>query len=182
MSTPVDDRFHSQLSLQPRLFLHTAIYQTIGNGTVSGDFTPWCLYTGAVLTQRHCQQRQLWVIRHDQRRQRERSTVWFSDESRYVFRRHDGRRRVYKTHVMVWGAISSTSRSPLIRIQDNLTAQVYTNNIITPHVPPLLQCPGAIFQQDNARSLTATFTVTHLNQKQRTETTLAVDYFRFQHN
>ncbi|GFW51937.1 DUF1758 domain-containing protein [Trichonephila clavipes] len=54
--------------------------------------------------------------------------------------------------VMVWGAITYNTRSPLVWIRGTMTAQRYVHDILQPHVLPLMQrLPGAIFQQENAR-------------------------------
>ncbi|GFV07157.1 transposable element Tc1 transposase [Trichonephila clavipes] len=54
--------------------------------------------------------------------------------------------------VRVWGAISFDSRPPLVVISGTLTAQRYVDDILrTVLLPFLLQYPGLIFQQDNAR-------------------------------
>ncbi|GFT27444.1 DDE_3 domain-containing protein [Trichonephila clavipes] len=57
---------------------------------------------------------------------------------------------------MVWGAIAYDSRSTLILMRGTLTGERYVDDILRPHVGPLLYgLPGAIFQQNNARSHTA---------------------------
>ena len=104
-----------------------------------------------------------------------------TDESRFLLRRHDGR-RVYRRRgeryaapcvdeapphggggVTVWGAISNTCRSQLVRVQGNLTTAQYIQDILQPHVLPLMGTPGAVFQQDNARPHTARITVAYFN-------------------
>ncbi|GFX70292.1 transposable element Tcb2 transposase [Trichonephila clavipes] len=56
---------------------------------------------------------------------------------------------------MVRGAIAYDSRSTLIVMRGTLTGQRYVDDILRPHVGPFLNgLPGAIFQQDNARSHT----------------------------
>ncbi|GFU69056.1 transposable element Tcb2 transposase [Trichonephila clavipes] len=97
------------------------------------------------------------------------------DESRFVFGTDDNRVRVWSrpgerynsphtvlrhtartAGVMVWGAIAYDSRSTLIVMHGTLTGQRYVDDILRPHVGPFLNGhPGAIFQQDNARSHTA---------------------------
>ncbi|GFU56091.1 uncharacterized protein TNCV_3405521 [Trichonephila clavipes] len=53
--------------------------------------------------------------------------------------------------VMVWGAIAYNTWSPLVLIIGIMTSQRYVQDILQPHVLPLMQrLPGAIFQQDNA--------------------------------
>ncbi|GFU98081.1 transposable element Tcb1 transposase [Trichonephila clavipes] len=59
---------------------------------------------------------------------------------------------------MVWGAIAYDSRSTLIVMRGTLTGQRYVDDILRPHVGPLLNGRGAIFQQDNARPHTAKVT------------------------
>ncbi|GFX46860.1 transposable element Tcb1 transposase [Trichonephila clavipes] len=57
---------------------------------------------------------------------------------------------------MVWGAIAYNTWSPLVLIRGTMAVQWYVNDILQPHVLPLmLRLPGAIFQQDNARPHTA---------------------------
>ncbi|GFT81153.1 transposable element Tcb2 transposase [Trichonephila clavipes] len=59
--------------------------------------------------------------------------------------------------------------TPLVLIQDTVTAQWYVHDILVPHALPLMQrLPGAIFQQVNARPLMARVSQDYL----RTVTTL----------
>ncbi|GFY12464.1 transposable element Tcb2 transposase [Trichonephila clavipes] len=101
--------------------------------------------------------------------------VVFSDESRFVLGTDGNRVRVWRlsgerynsphtvlrhtactADVMVWGAIAYDSRSTLVVMRGTLTGQRYVDNILRPHVGPFLNgLPGAIFQQDKARSHTA---------------------------
>ena len=142
-------------------------------------------YQGNVLTRRHRQARMLWANQHQAWTLRNHwRDVWFSDVSRFLLQRHDGRRRVYRRHgeryaapcvdeaprhggggVTVWGAVSNTGRSQLVRVQGNLTAAQYIQDILQPHVLPLMGTPGAVFQQDNARPHTARITVACFNNQ-----------------
>ncbi|UYV76869.1 hypothetical protein LAZ67_14002262 [Cordylochernes scorpioides] len=62
--------------------------------------------------------------------------------------------------VMVWGAISFDSRTPLVVIPGTLTAQRYLDDILRPVLLPFLSHhPGLTFQQDNARPHTARVTM-----------------------
>ncbi|GFX41286.1 DDE_3 domain-containing protein [Trichonephila clavipes] len=58
--------------------------------------------------------------------------------------------------VMVCGAIAYDSRSTLIVMRGTLTGQRYADDILLPHIGPILNgLPGAIFQQNNACPHTA---------------------------
>ncbi|GFV38410.1 transposable element Tc1 transposase [Trichonephila clavipes] len=102
-------------------------------------------------------------------------SIAFRDESRFQLRPDDHRRRVWRRPgqranpaltiarrtgpypgVMVRGAISFDSRAALVIIRGTLTEQRYVDDILrTVMLLFLLQYPGLIFQQDNARSDTA---------------------------
>ena len=142
-------------------------------------------YQGNVLTRRHRQARMLWANQHQAWTLRNHwRHVWFSDESRFLLQRHGRRRRVYRRRgeryaapcvdeapphggggVTVWGAISNTGRSQLVPVQGNLTAAQYIQDILQPHVLPLMGTLGAVFQQDNARPHTARITVAYFNNQ-----------------
>ncbi|GFX32382.1 transposable element Tc1 transposase [Trichonephila clavipes] len=115
-----------------------------------------------------CQARSMWNVTDWQK-------VVFSDESRFVLGTYDNRVREWRlpgarynslTHCSTsqcprsWcnglGAIAYDSQSTLIVMRGTLTGQRYVDDILRPHVGPFLNgLPGAIFQQDNARSHTA---------------------------
>ncbi|KFM68758.1 hypothetical protein X975_19677, partial [Stegodyphus mimosarum] len=60
--------------------------------------------------------------------------------------------------VLVWGAISFHSRTPLVVIRRNLTAERYVGEVLRPIVLPLMsRHHGLTLQQDNARPHTARF-------------------------
>ncbi|UYV83554.1 hypothetical protein LAZ67_23001451, partial [Cordylochernes scorpioides] len=101
--------------------------------------------------------------------------VVFSDESRFCLSSDSRRVRVWRRRgersnpaaiverptvrqrgIMVWGAITYDSRSPLLRIQGTMTAQRYVDDVLRPVTLPYLQgVPNALYQQDNARPHTA---------------------------
>ncbi|UYV62840.1 hypothetical protein LAZ67_2002122 [Cordylochernes scorpioides] len=101
--------------------------------------------------------------------------VVFSDESRFCLSSDSRRVRVWRRRgersnpaaiverptvrqrgIMVWGAIAYDSRSPLLRIQGNITAQRYVDDVLRPVTLPYLQgVPNALYKQDNARPYTA---------------------------
>ncbi|GFT56410.1 transposable element Tc1 transposase [Trichonephila clavipes] len=115
-----------------------------------------------------CQARSMWNVTDWQK-------VVFSDESRFVLGIDDNhvwvwrcpgerynsphtvlRHTAHTAVVMVWGSIAYDSRSTLIVMRVTLTGQRYFDDILRPHVGPLINgLPGAIFQQDNARPHTA---------------------------
>ncbi|GFX85517.1 transposable element Tc1 transposase [Trichonephila clavipes] len=114
-----------------------------------------------------CQARSMWNVTDWQK-------VVFSDEYRFVLGTDDNRVRVWRhpgerynyphtvlrhtartAGVMVWVAITYDSRFTLIVMRGTLTDQRYVDDILRPHVGPFLNgLPGAIFQQDNARTHT----------------------------
>ncbi|GFW75205.1 transposable element Tcb1 transposase [Trichonephila clavipes] len=122
--------------------------------------------------------------------QQDGTNVVFSGTSKFNISSDDNRVRVWRPrgerlnpafalqwHItptagaMVWGVIASKKRPPLVLIRGTMTAQRYVHDILQPHVLPLLQrLPGAIFQQDNARSHTARVSQDSL----RTVTTLTL--------
>ena len=86
------------------------------------------------LQQRHMQARLNWTNAHRRWTLRQWEDVIFSDESRFLLERHEGRRRVYRRlgeqllpntvstasdrrGVMVWGAISATGKSQLVIVR-----------------------------------------------------------------
>ena len=139
-------------------------------------------YKGIILRRRHRNVRLQWA------RQNVRNRNWrhvvFSDESRFYLLNSDGRCRVFRRQnerlsdncivehdrfgggsVMVWGAINYGFNSELIICQDNLNANSYINQILTPVVLPMFtQSQGLIFQPDNAPPHRARLTTNFLNQ------------------
>ena len=90
----------------------------------------------------------------------------FTDESRFLLRRSDGRVRVFRRlrerfsdscvmrhdrygggSVKVWAGITAHGRTDLVFID----AQKYRQKILGRHVVPFMQANGGTFQQDNAR-------------------------------
>ncbi|GFT78705.1 transposable element Tcb2 transposase, partial [Trichonephila clavipes] len=127
------------------------------------------------LTPKHRQLRLQWCQAISMWNVTDWQKVVFSDESRFVLGTDDNSVRVWRrpgeqynsSHtvlrhtartagVMIWGAIAYNSRSTLIVMRVTLTGQHYVDDILRLHVGPFLNgLPGAIFQQDNARSHTA---------------------------
>ena len=132
---------------------------------------------GIILTQQHRQLRRQWCQAHRVWPQLRWRNVWFSDESRFLLRRHNGRCRVYRRRnerfaancvleadrfgggsVMMWAAISYNGKTDLVQVQGNLTAQRYIDQILRPHVVPFMANANVVFQHDNARPHTARLT------------------------
>ncbi|GFW53396.1 transposable element Tcb1 transposase [Trichonephila clavipes] len=68
---------------------------------------------------------------------------------------------------MVWGAIAYHGRSQLLRIVGNLNSTRYINEVLQPQDIPFLQgLPGAVFQQDNARTHIAKTVKSYLDSQQ----------------
>ena len=129
-----------------------------------------------ILTFQHRQRRLLWARQHLRWPLRQWNRVLFTDESRFVLNRADGRVRVYRRRgeryvnncvmeadrfgggsVMVWGGIRATHRTDLIVIAGNLNGQRYRDEVLQPTVIPFMRRhgPGMTLQQDNARPHTA---------------------------
>ena len=66
--------------------------------------------------------------------------------------------------VMVLGGISHEVKTPLVVIQGNLTAVRYRDQVLMPHVLPLVNAHNLEFQHDNARPHVARVCRDFLNQ------------------
>ena len=65
---------------------------------------------------------------------------------------------------MMWGGITSNTKTDLITVQGTLTAAGYCAQIVQPVIVPFAhQRPGVIIQQDNTRPHTARNTMDVLN-------------------
>jgi hypothetical protein len=99
---------------------------------------------------RWCNTVRNWTLRNWRR-------MWFNDESRFMLQHRDGRIRVYRRKnerfanncgvevdrfgggsVMMWGAITYNRRTPLILVPGILTAQRYRDEILQPHLLPVI--------------------------------------------
>lgn len=155
--------------------------QTVRNRLRDAGIRARRLVRAVVLNRQHRQNRLQWSRTHRVWPQQRWNTVWFSDESRFLLHRADGRAQVYRRRherfaancvqevdrfgggsVMMWAAISHTGRTDLVHVNGTLTAQRYCDEILHPHIVPIMQNNGRIFQHDNARTHTARFTTTFL--------------------
>lgn len=192
VTTPAQDRYIRVLHLRNRAV--TATYtadhvpglrrvspQTIRNRLREHGIRPMRPHTGPVLHPHHrrarlqwCRNVRAWNLLNWRR-------IWFSDESRFLLYRHDGRMRVYRRRneryarqcvrevdrhggggVMMWGGISMNGRTQLVHVQGNLNAVRYRDEILNRHVVPTIDAGRDIFQHDNARPHTARITTDFL--------------------
>ncbi|GBM94684.1 hypothetical protein AVEN_274906-1 [Araneus ventricosus] len=129
------------------------------------------------LTPNHCRLRRQWCLARAHWRTEWRSVV-FSDESRFCLGVSDGRVLVRRRlgehlqptcprldtldlHLELWSGeqFQHDSRSTLVVIPRNLTANVYVSLVIQPFVMPFINSiQGGAFQLDNALNQTAVVT------------------------
>ena len=143
-------------------------------------------YNGLKLTRHHRRNRAQWARNRVRWTRNQWNGVVFSDESRYLLERVDGRQWVYRRRgeryadacvtevdrygggsVMEWGAISFHHRSRLVVVPGNLNGVRYRDEILAPVVVPLMNANRGLtlFQQDNARCHTARVCTTYLQQQ-----------------
>ncbi|KAK3083895.1 hypothetical protein FSP39_004845 [Pinctada imbricata] len=143
-------------------------------------------YKGIKFTQRHKRNRAQWARNHARWTRHQWKGIVFSDESRYLLDRVDGRQWVYRRggqrysdacvpevdryggiSIMVWGAISYHHRSRLVVVPGNLAGVRYRDEILAPVVVPLMNANRGLtlLQQDNARCHTARVCSTYLQQQ-----------------
>ena len=134
-------------------------------------------FRGNLLTPHRREARYRWCRRVQRWTLQQWGSVLFSDESRFCVNRADGRERVWRRRgeryanccvreadrwgggsVMVWGAISLRHRTPLVVVDNTLTARRYIDQILEPHVVPFVREHNLLFQHDNARPHTANVT------------------------
>ena len=108
-------------------------------------------YFGAVLTPLHRRERVRWCNRLRGWTFRNWRRIWFSDESRFLLQKRDGRIRVYRRRnerfssscvqevnsfsggsITMWAAISNDRKTDLVHVPGNLTAVRYRGEILQP--------------------------------------------------
>ena len=161
--------------------------QTVRNRLRENGLRARCHYFGAVLRRRHrlarvrwCNRVRSWVLQNWKR-------VWFSNESRFMLQKIDGRTRVYRRRnerftrncvlevdnfgggsVMMWGAISYAEKLTSCTYTATLTPLDTEMRFLHPHMLPAMNLRREVFQHDNARPHTARATVDFLaNQNVR---------------
>ena len=191
-TTPAQDRFirvsHLRYRTQTAAYTahhlpgrHRVSAQTVRNRLRQYGLRAMRPFTGPVLQHRHRRARLQWSRNVRPWTLVNWRRIWFSDESRFSLYHHDGRQRVYRRRneryirpcvlekdrhgggsVMVWAAISVAGRTDLVRVQGNLTAVRYRDEILQPHLLPAINVNREIFQQDNARPHVARVTADFL--------------------
>ena len=140
-------------------------------------------YFGAVLTPLHRREIVCWCNRLRGWTLRDWRRIWFSDESRSLLQKRDGRIRVYRRRnerfssscihevdsfgrgsVMMWTALSNDRKTDLVHVPGNLTAVRYRDAIFQPHLMHIIDRQRELFQQDNARSHTSRVAMDYLEQ------------------
>lgn len=192
VTTPAQDRYIRLRHLRERFTTATSTAsaipgrhrisdQTVRNRLRDAGIRARRPVRGVVLNRQHRRNRLQWAQTHRVWPQQRWRTVWFSDESRFLLQRADGRARVYRRRnerfaanciqeadrfgggsVMMWAAISDTGRTELVHVNGTLTAQRYCDEILQQHLVPIMQNNGRMFQHDNARPHTARITTAFL--------------------
>ena len=174
ITTALRDRFVS--APRVRVMLQAATNNNVSVGTIRNRLHEGNIHSRrpAVrprLTQAHRARRLAWARIHSRWTNAQWSDVIFTDESRFNLSSHDGRIRVWRRQgerytdatvqehdrygggsVMVWGGINHHQRTPLYRVDGNLTGIRYRDEILRPLVIPALQAvgPNAVLMDDNA--------------------------------
>jgi transposase len=109
--------------------------------------------------------------------------IWFSDESRFLLQKRDGRIRMYRCRnerfssscaqevdsygecsVMIWALTSNDNKAELVHVPGNLTAVRYRDEILQPYLMHVIDRQRELFQQDNARPHASRLTMDYLEQ------------------
>lgn len=185
VTSPRQDRYIRLTHLRNRLLTPTETAQNtpgIHNNRISRDTVLNRLrkfglrarrpYVGLPLTRQRRMARMDWLHQHRPNvfpAHRWRRTL-FTDESRFLLYRADGRRRVFRRRgerynnncvlerdkfggggVMVWGGICHGRKTRLVIVEGNMTAARYRDVILQPVVLPFVRQHNVTLQQDNAR-------------------------------
>ena len=145
--------------------------QTIQNRLRSVGLRARRSFRGPTLTANHRQRRLNWAQNHLRWRRNQWNNVLFTDESRFMLREVDGRRRVYRRtgeryldaccerceaygggSVMIWTGITARHKTNVVFVDGTLTGVRYRDEILNRHVIPFIQRHDGVFQQKNART------------------------------
>ena len=192
VTTPKEDRYIALQHLRNRFLpaQHTAARLRVSRNTVMRRLRIRGLFArrpvfGQRLLPRQRANRLQWSLRHRFWTLNQWENVLWSDESTFLVDRRDSRLRVYRRvgerfanncirevsnrstgSVMIWGAITTNFRTACVRVQGTLTAQRYINEVLTPHVIPLInRHPNMIFMHDNAPAHRAILTTRFLEEQ-----------------
>ena len=182
---PVQDRYIRLMHLRDRFRTATSTASQIpGLRRISSQTVISCLRQAGLVTRRpvrrnvltahHLAGRLQCCQEHIRRRRAQWSTVLFSDKSRFLLFRADGRSRAYRSHneryaancvlehdrfggdsIKVWAGIHHDGRTALMRVNGGvLSVQIYRGEILQHHVHPRINVvAGGIFQHDNTRPI-----------------------------
>lgn len=125
-----------------------------------------------------------WARNHQYWAEQWQNILW-TDESRFSLDFHDGRIRVRRLKneryadccilehdryglgsVMVWAGMWWNNRTDIVVVSGTMTGKRYLNEIILPHVLPIVNGNNLIFQQDNARPHRAKVVMSELDSIQ----------------
>ena len=158
---------------------------TVKNPLREFGLRPRWSYVGVHLTPQRRQVKLNWLTQHRPNLfpLRQWRNVMFSDESRFLLYRADGRRPVYRRDgersrdncvdevdrfggggLMVWAGRAYGHRTPMVFIDGSLTAQRYVDLILQPVVVPFIRQHNVTFQQDNDRAHVARLSIAFLQQ------------------
>lgn len=159
---------------------------TVRRRLAEGNLKPLKPANGPKLEREHRIARQSYAREHLNWTLEDWSRVMFTDESRFMLYKHDGRHRVYRRpgerfqqacieekvaygggSVHVWAGISAESRTELVLIENGtLTARRYVEEILNEYVGPFMANMGEnpVFMHDNARPHTAAIVTDYLQE------------------
>ena len=176
ITTPVQDRYIRVFHLRNRTVsasttavgipeLQRINSQTVRNRLRQHGIRPKRPYYGAALTPLHRHERVRWCNRLRGWPFRNWRRIWFSDYSRFLLQKRDGRIRVYRRRnerfsfscfqevdsygggsVMMWAVISNDSKAVLVHVPGNLTAVRYKDEILQPHLMHVFDRQRELFQ------------------------------------
>ena len=120
---------------------------------------------------RWCNRLRGWTFRNWRR-------IWFSDESRFLLQKRDGRIRVYRRQnerlsyscvqeVASFGGdsvILNDHKTDIVHVSGNLTAVMYRDEILQDHLLHVIDRQKELFQQDIARPHTTHVAMYYLEQ------------------
>lgn len=198
-TTAREDRYLVNTMLRNRFLTGTALtnqFRSLGGSNPSAwtvrrrlaeaNLKPLRPANGPKLERGHRNSRLTYARNHLNWSAEDWSKVMFSDESKFMLYRNDGRTRVYRRpgerfkqacieekvpygggSVLVWAGISSASRTELVLIENGtLTSERYVEEILNEYAGPFMINLGenAVFMHDNARPHTGQIVNNYLQE------------------